>query len=125
MRNQTGISNLLAAAASLLVVGMLAVGTPALAQSEEDLAAPPGSFVSTMAVPPASADIRAANLQSAVFYGASEEDAAVPPGSFTTAMAVPEIEGEVTRLAGNDARQNAGGTLTDVILSEIVAHGLE
>ena len=121
MNKQSGVSHLLAAAASLLVVGILAVGTPALAQSEEDLAAPPGSFVSTMAVPPASADIRAANSQPAVFYGASEEDAAVPQGSFTTAMAVPEIEGEAIKVA----HKAPAGNLATVNLSEIVAAGLE
>lgn len=120
MNRQSGISSLLAAAASLLVVGVLATGTPALAQSEEDLAAPQGSFVSTMVAP---ADIGAdrAIAQPAVFYGASEEDAAVPPGSFTSVMAVPEIEGEVTRLA----HKGPEGDLAKVNLSEIVAAGLE
>ena len=128
MRKEIGISSLLAAAASLLVMGMVAAGTPAQAQSEEDLAAPPGSFVSTMAVPAAIANahatVRAANAQPVVFYGASEEDAAVPPGSFTSAMAVPDSEGDATRLAEKDAQGNAGD-LTEVRLSEIVAQGLE
>ena len=53
MSKQSSVSSLLAAAASFLLIGMVAVGSasPASAASEEDLAAPHGSFVSTMAIP--------------------------------------------------------------------------
>src|SRR5262249_32027866 len=119
MRNQIG-SSVLAAAASFLVIGMVAVGSvaPAQAASEEDLAAPQGSFVSTMSAPN--------DLENLVYYVqaadkapvvilASEEDAAVPPGAFTSAMVAPELDRGKVKIAGN----------YDVNLSEIVAAGLE
>ena len=104
MSKQSGLSSLLAAAASFVVIGMVAIGSaaPAQAQSEEDLAAPQGSFVSTMAAPADYAHsgiVRDAQNQPVVFYGVSEEDAAVPPGSFTSAMVVPEIHDRAVRLA--------------------------
>ena len=123
MRNQIG-SSVLAAAASFLVIGMVAVGSVAPAQaapasgvSEEDLAAPHGSFVSTMSAPN--------DLENLVYYVqsadkaplilASEEDAAVPPGAFTSAMVAPELDRGKVKIAG----------AYDVNLSEIVAAGLE
>ena len=121
MHKQSGLSSLLAAAASLLVVGIIATATPALAQSEEGLAAPQGSFVSTIAAPPA-VRVRAIAVP-AVFYGASEEDAAVPQGSFTSAMAEPEIEGAPVKRARKVAAEP--GSLAAVNLPEIVAAGLE
>ena len=102
MSKQSGISSLLAAAASLVVIGFVAVGTaaPAQAQSEEDLAAPAGSFVSALAAPEIyAAAVRDAQNQRVVFYGASEEDAAVPQGSFTTAMIAPQNNARDVRLA--------------------------
>ena len=121
MSKQFGVSSLLAAAASMLVVGMVAVGSasPAQAGNEEDLAAPRGAFVSTMAVPNDAAYIvtRAGDRR---IVTASEEDAAVPPGSFTSTMAAPRISGNAIKLA---AAGPANGT--EISLSEIVAASLE
>jgi hypothetical protein len=119
MSKQSGIASLLAAAASMLVVGMVAVGSPAQAGNEEDLAAPRGAFVSTMAVPNDAANIvtRAGDRR---IVTASEEDAAVPPGSFTSTMAAPRISGNAIKLAA------AGpANVTEISLSEIVAASLE
>ena len=121
MSKQSGISSVLAAAASLLVMGMVAIGSPAQAASEEDLAAPHGSFVSTMTVPASLGNIiyvAQANRPAVVI--ASEEDAAVPHGAFTSAMTAPDIEGEDSAAPRKVA---AGGWTTS--LSEIVAQGLE
>lgn len=92
MSRQSGLSSLLAAAASLLVVGFVAAGTPAVAASEEDLAAPNGSFVSTMPVPASIQNIayvarQAGERPSALIN--SEEDLAAPQGSFLSTMPVP------------------------------------
>lgn len=118
VNKQSGVSSLLAAAASFVVIGMVAVGSaaPASAASEEDLAAPHGSFVSSMSAPN--------DLENLIYYVpgtdkpvvilASEEDAAVPPGAFTSIMVAPELGAKV-KVAGN----------YDVNLSEIVASGLE
>ena len=121
MSKQSGVSSLLAAAASFLVIGMVSVGTPASAApasgiSEEDLAAPHGSFVSSMSAPN--------DLENLIYYVpgsdkpvvilASEEDAAVPPGAFTSTMVAPELGAKV-KVAGN----------YEANLSEIVASGLE
>ncbi len=122
MSKQSGISSVLAAAASLLVMGMVAVGSPAQAASEEDLAAPHGSFVSTMTVPASHGNIiyvAQGNRPVAVVI-ANEEDAAVPHGAFTSAMTAPDIEGEDSAAPRKVA---AGGWTTS--LSEIVAQGLE
>jgi hypothetical protein len=121
MSKQFGISSLLAAAASMLVAGMVAVGSPAQAASEEDLAAPRGAFVSTLAVPNDAATIvTRAGDRAALIVTASEEDAAVPQGSFTSAMIAPAISGNAIRLAA--ARAN---NVTEISLSEIVAASLE
>lgn len=101
MSKQVGVSSLLAAAASLLLVGMVAVGSasPASAASEEDLAAPHGSFVSTLPVP---AKIRnVASRGQAVQFVAqagSEEDLAAPHGSFVSTLAVPGERGNAVRV---------------------------
>ena len=120
MSKQFGISSVLAAVASMLVVGMVAVGTaaPAQAGNEEDLAAPRGAFVSTMAVPADRGNVVtvAQGNRPALIVTASEEDAAVPPGAFTSTMAAPR--GNAIKLAAAD---NVAGTG----LSEIVAAGLE
>lgn len=114
MSKHAGISSVLAAAASLLVMGMVVAGSPAQAASEEDLAAPHGSFVSTLAVPhDAAAFVYRAADRTALIV-ASEEDAAVPQGSFTSTMTAPGDN--AVRLAA--AEPDAG-------LPEIVAAGLE
>ena len=121
MSKQSGISSVLAAAASLLVMGMVAVGSPAQAASEEDLAAPHGSFVSTSALPASRGNVVyvvQGNRPAVVI--ASEEDAAVPHGAFTSAMIAPDIEGE----EGVAPQKVAAGVWT-TSLSEIVAQGLE
>ena len=131
MSKQFGVSSLLAAAASMLVVGMVAVGSasPAQAASEEDLAAPRGAFVSTMAVPndPANIVTRTGD-RPAPIVTASEEDAAVPHGSFTSTMIAPEIRGNKVRLASASDRENAlmrPDNGNEISLPEIVAAGLE
>jgi hypothetical protein len=127
MSKQIGVSSLLAAAASMLVVGIVAIGTvvPAQAANEEDLAAPRGAFVSTMAVPAdRGALVYRAGNRPAVIVTASEEDAAVPPGAFRSAMTAPDIEGEES-VAHNAAPQKAAANVSTVSLSEIVAQGLE
>ena len=87
MRKEIGVSSFLAGVASFLVIGMVAAGSAAVAASEEDLAAPQGSFTSTMPVPAAAKNVvYIASKQPAV---GSEEDLAAPQGSFTTTMAVP------------------------------------
>jgi hypothetical protein len=121
MSKQFGVSSLLAAAASMLVVGMVAVGSTAQAASEEDLAAPRGAFVSTMAAPDDAANIvTRAGDRPALIVTASEEDAAVPQGSFTSTMIAPRISGTAIKLAA------AGPVnVTEISLSEIVAASLE
>src|ERR1700743_3529678 len=94
MSKQVGVSSLLAAAASFLLVGMVAVGSasPASAASEEDLAAPQGSFVSTLPVPAkiqAAASRVPANGVQFVAQVGSEEDLAAPHGSFVSTLAIP------------------------------------
>ena len=120
---------MLAAAASMLVVGMVALGTPAQAASEEDLAAPRGTFVSTMAVPNDAANIvTRTGDRPAPIVTASEEDAAVPHGSFTSTMIAPEIRGNKVRLASASDRENAlarPDNGNEISLPEIVAAGLE
>lgn len=117
MSKQSGISSVLAAAASLLVMGMVVAGSPAQAASEEDLAAPRGAFVSTLAAPAERGTVvtRAGNHPVLIVIG-SEEDAAVPPGAFRSA---PDSEGEKNVAA---APRNVG---TEISLSEIVAASLE
>ena len=120
MSKQSGISSVLAAAASLLVMGLVAVGSPAQAASEEDLAAPHGSFVSTIAVPADHIVYVAQGNRPAARVIASEEDAAVPHGAFTSAMIAPDIEGEESA-----APQKVAAGVWTTSLSEIVAQGLE
>ena len=119
MSKQSGISSLLAAIASTLVVGLVAAGSPAQAGNEEDLAAPRGAFVSTMAAPAQHGNILyvAQSDRPAI---ASEEDAAVPNGAFKSAMTAPDIEDEESATPQKVA---AGAWTTS--LSEIVAQGLE
>ena len=121
MSKQFGVSSLLAAAASMLVVGMVAVGSasPAQAGNEEDLAAPRGAFVSTMAAPNDAAII-VTRARPALIVTASEEDAAVPQGSFTSTMVAPEMHGDAIKLAAAGA-----ANVTEISLSEIVAASLE
>src|SRR5579863_9165798 len=108
MSKQFGISSLLAAAASMLVVGLVVAGSPAQAASEEDLAAPRGAFVSTMAAPDKAVALAArAGDRSVLIVAASEEDAAVPRGAFTSTMTAPEIRGGKTRLASAFGRGKA------------------
>jgi hypothetical protein len=131
MSKQFGISSVLAAVASMLVVGMVAVGTaaPAQAASEEDLAAPRGAFVSTMAAPADRGNVitlTQGNRPAAIVV-ASEEDAAVPQGAFKSSMTAPDIEGEKS-VASNSAPQKVAakpGNVSEVSLSEIVAASLE
>jgi hypothetical protein len=120
MSKQSGISSLLAAAASMLVVGLVAVGSPAQAGNEEDLAAPRGAFVSTMAAPAQHGNIVyvAQSDGHALLVTASEEDAAVPQGSFTSTMIAPRIRGNAIKLASDGSDHGSA-------LSEIVAASLE
>ncbi len=122
MSKQSGISSLLAAIASTLVVGLVAVGSPAQAANEEDLAAPRGAFVSTMAAPAQHSNIVyvAQSDRPALRVTASEEDAAVPNGAFKSAMTAPDIEGEESVTP-----QKVAATAWTTSLSEIVAQGLE
>jgi hypothetical protein len=122
MSKLSGLSSVLAAAASTLVMGTVALGLagPARAASEEDLARPHGSFLSVSAAPaPASPVYRVAPRIAAI--AASEEDASVPHGAFTSTTPVPD--GDV-RLATNDGEIVSTGHY-DVSLAEIVALGLE
>jgi len=119
MRTEIGVSSLLAAAASLLMVGMLAVGTPALAQSEEDLAAPQGAFVSTMAAPKAPVVYRVAVSDSGPLVTVSEEDLAVPPGAFTSAMTAPEFDNGKIRLAANEAADLGAPSLAEIVAASL------
>jgi hypothetical protein len=101
MNKQIGISSLLSAA---LVAGAVLVGSVVSASAngtEEDAAAPQGSFVSTMAVPESRQTAAYAGSQSVAVWSVSEEDAAVPPGSFNTAMAVPDDRAGLVKLASN------------------------
>ena len=122
MSKQFGISSLLAAVASTLVVGLVAVGSPAQAGNEEDLAAPRGAFVSTMAAPARHGNIVyvAQSDRPALLVTASEEDAAVPQGSFTSTMIAPRIRGNAIKLASDGSDHG-----TEISLSEIVAASLE
>jgi len=125
MSKLSGLSSVLAAAASYLVVGTVALGLagPAHAASEEDLARPHGSFLS-VTVPSAHPAPVYRLAQRPALILASEEDAAVPHGAFTSAMTAPQND---VHLAANDA---ADGEIVstdryEVVLSSIVSHGLE
>jgi hypothetical protein len=125
MSKLSGLSSVLAVAASYLVVGVVGLGLagPARAASEEDLARPHGSFLSTTPVPadPVSAAYRVQPRVAPIY--ASEEDAAVPHGAFTSTMTAPEND---TRLAANAADGEIVSTdRYEVVLSSIVSHGLE
>jgi len=125
MSKLSGLSSLLAVAASYLVVGTVALGLagPAKAASEEDLARPHGSFLSVTAAPADPAPVWRLT-QNASLVLASEEDAAVPHGAFTSAMTAPESD---VRLAANSGRDGeiVSTDRYDVVLSSIVSHGLE
>lgn len=124
MSNSSGLSSVLAAAASYLVLGTVALGLagPARAASEEDLARPQGSFLSVTAAPAAPAPVYRLAQRPALVL-ASEEDAAVPHGAFTSAMTAPEKD---VRLAANDTDGEIVSTdRYEVVLSSIVSHGLE
>jgi hypothetical protein len=126
MSKLSGLSSVLAVAASYLVVGVVGLGLagPARAASEEDLARPHGSFLSTTPVPAQQAlAVYRVQPRVAAIY-ASEEDAAVPHGAFTSTMTAPEDD---VRVAANNA-QDGEIVSTDhyeVVLSSIVSHGLE
>jgi len=128
MNKQSGLSSLLAVAASFVVVGVIGLGLagPASAANEEDLARPHGSFLSTTPIPadPVSVIVRLPARVAAIY--ASEEDAAVPHGAFTSTMTAPEND---VRLAVNDAAVHDGEIVStdryEVVLSSIVSHGLE
>jgi hypothetical protein len=121
MSKQSGISSLLAAIASTLVVGLVAAVSPAQSGNEEDLAAPRGAFVSTMAAPAQHGNIvYVAQNGPALLVTASEEDAAVPQGSFTSTMIAPRIRGNAIKLASDGSDHGSA-----ISLSEIVAASLE
>jgi len=124
MSKSSGLSTVLAAAASYLVVGTVALGLagPAKAASEEDLARPHGSFLSVTAAPsiPASALYRV--QPRAVAIAASEEDAAVPHGAFTSTTPAPDSDVRLADAADGDI---VSTDRYDVVLSSIVSHGLE
>ena len=115
--------------ASYLVAAIIALGivSPALAAgTEEDVAAPQGSFVSTSAVPGdlgdviAAAQVRNGQNSQVVLLTGSEEDAAAPQGSFTSAMAIPDLRDNKVKLASGDP-----GRDNRAILAQAVAAGLE
>lgn len=122
MSKLSGLSSILAVAASTLVMGTVVLGLagPANAASEEDLARPHGSFLSVSAAPaPVSTVYRVAPRVAAI--AASEEDAAVPRGAFTSTTPAPETD---IRLAANDG-EIVSTDRYEVVLSSIVSHGLE
>ncbi|HEY2835394.1 MAG TPA: hypothetical protein VGI89_02415 [Rhizomicrobium sp.] len=123
MSKQSGVSSVLAAAASFLVIGMVAVGTPAQAASEEDLAAPHGSFVSTMPVPAGIAKVAYVAKQSVAFVN-SEEDLAAPHGSFISTMPVPG-ESRVRVAAVSEDEVVNYDDLAQATLRQAVAAALE
>ena len=101
MNKQIGISSLLSAA---LVAGAVLVGSVVSANAngtEEDAAAPQGSFVSTMVVPESRETVAYVSGQSVPASSVSEEDAAVPPGSFNTTMTVPDDHAGLIKLASD------------------------
>lgn len=101
MSKQSGLSSVLAVAASYLAIGAVAlsIASPARAASEEDIARPQGSFVSTSTAPAQLGSVIA--RQDNLVILASEEDAAVPQGAFTSAMIAPQNN---LRLAENGHR---------------------
>lgn len=122
MSKQSGVSSLLAAVASFLVIGMVSVG--ASAASEEDLAAPHGSFVSTMPVPAGIAKIAYVAGKDPVAFVNSEEDLAAPHGSFISTMPVPgETKVRVAAMSEDDVVSY--DDLAQATLREAVAAALE
>jgi len=123
MSKLSGLSSVLAAAASYLVVGTVALGLagPAKAASEEDLARPHGSFLSVTAAPADPAPVYRLAQNPALIL-ASEEDAAVPHGAFTSTMTAPDTD---VRLANNVDGEIVSADRYEVVLSSIVSHGLE
>ena len=101
MSKQSGLSSILAVAASYLAIGVVAlsIASPARAASEEDIARPQGSFVSTSVAPVSLGAL--GNAPRVAVILASEEDAAVPQGAFTSAMTAPQNN---VRLADNSNR---------------------
>lgn len=125
MNKVSGLSSVLAAAASYLVVGTVALGLagPAKAASEEDLARPHGSFLSVSAAPADPAPVyRLARAPSLIL--ASEEDAAVPHGAFTSVTPAPERD---VRLAANSGQDGeiVSSDRYETSLAEVVALGLK
>ena len=102
---------------SLIFAAIVAVASPAFAfnGSEEDFAAPHGSFVSTMTAPVYFAQAEERDGQPVLAVN-SEEDLAAPHGSFVSTMPVPELASRDTRVADDSSDGN---------LREIVAAGLE
>jgi len=123
MSKLSGLSSVLAAAASYLVVGTVALSlaSPVKAASEEDLARPHGSFLSVTAAPADPAPVYRLAQNSNLIL-ASEEDAAVPHGAFTSAMTAPEHD---IRLADAADGEIISTDRYEVVLSSIVSHGLE
>lgn len=125
MSKLSGLSSLLAVAASYLVVGTVGLGLagPAKAASEEDLARPHGSFLSVTAAPADPAPVWRLARNPAVIL-ASEEDAAVPHGAFTSTMTAPENN---VRLAANGGQDGeiVSTDRHDVVPPSIVSHGME
>ena len=123
MSKLSGLSSVLAVAASTLVASTVVLGLagPANAASEEDLARPHGSFLSVSAAPaPVSAVYRIAPRVAVI--AASEEDAAVPHGAFTSTTPVPDSN---VRLADAADGEIVSTDRYEVVLSSIVSHGLE
>ena len=128
MSKLSGLSSVLAAAASYLVVGTVALGLagPAHAASEEDLARPHGSFLSVTAPSADPAPVYRLAQRPALIL-ASEEDAAVPHGAFTSAMTAPQSDIRLADAAANVAQDGeiVSADRYEVVLSSIVSHGLE
>jgi hypothetical protein len=123
MSKLSGLSSVLAVAASTLVVGTVVLGLagPANAASEEDLARPHGSFLSVSAAPaPIQTVYRVSPRVAAI--AASEEDAAVPHGAFTSTTPAPDSDIRVADAADGEI---VSTDHYEVVLSSIVSHGLE
>ena len=125
---------------SLLLAAMVALGLSSAAKAgdfsgtEEDLAVPQGSFISTMAIPAHSDNVlyiaKSENGESelAAAPAGTEEDLAVPHGSFTSTMPFPSVREDRIRVANAAVHQNGaviGDDRSRTILSEVVAAGLE
>lgn len=111
-----------------LVAAVVALGivSPAVAAgTEEDAAAPQGSFVSTTAAPgnPGNAihtaQARNGQNQQVVVLTGTEEDAAAPHGSFTSTMAIPEIRGGKIKLASGSLGRDNGAALAEAVAGSL------